>query len=153
MKFSIKDFFSKCDQIRSFLWIWSHILKKSLMENFILCSVTCFLASHFRLHNFQRINCISSGPSSCVICGWWWWQVIFSECSKSWCFRLSVWWHGRFCIFSKIPFLSGFEFQELLLTLFLSYCWHEVEKIFSENQRLTPLPITPPKIFGKTFFI
>ena len=37
---SIKDFFSKCDQICSFLWIWSHILKKSLMENFIfLCSV------------------------------------------------------------------------------------------------------------------
>ena len=33
MKFSIKDFFSKCDQIRSFLWIWSHLLKKSLMEN------------------------------------------------------------------------------------------------------------------------
>ena len=34
MKFSIKDFLSKCDQIRSFLRIWSHLLKKSLMENF-----------------------------------------------------------------------------------------------------------------------
>ena len=34
-----KDFFSKCDQIRSFLWIWSHLLKKSLMENFIFCAV------------------------------------------------------------------------------------------------------------------
>ena len=33
MKFSIKDFFDKCDQIRSFLWIWSHLLKKSLMGN------------------------------------------------------------------------------------------------------------------------
>ena len=33
-----KDFFSKCDQIRSFLQIWSHLLKKSVMENFIsLC--------------------------------------------------------------------------------------------------------------------
>ena len=30
-----KDIFSKCDQIRSFLRIWSHLLKKSLMENFI----------------------------------------------------------------------------------------------------------------------
>ena len=39
MKFSIKDFFSKCDQIRSFLRIWSHLLKKSLMENFIFCAV------------------------------------------------------------------------------------------------------------------
>ena len=34
-KFSTKDFFSKCDQIRCFLRIWSHLLKKSLMENFI----------------------------------------------------------------------------------------------------------------------
>ena len=35
-KFSIKDFFNKCDQIRR---IWSHLLKKSLIENFIfLCS-------------------------------------------------------------------------------------------------------------------
>ena len=40
MKFSIKDFFSKCDQIRSFLRIWSHLLKKSLMENFILCAMS-----------------------------------------------------------------------------------------------------------------
>ena len=39
MKFSIKDFFSKCDQIRSFLCIWSHLLKKSLMESFIFCAV------------------------------------------------------------------------------------------------------------------
>ena len=35
MKFSIKDLFSKCDQIRRFLQIWSHLLKKSLMENFM----------------------------------------------------------------------------------------------------------------------
>ena len=49
MKFSIKDFFTKCDQSRSFLdmslhkkrklRIWSHLLKKSLMENFIFCAV------------------------------------------------------------------------------------------------------------------
>ena len=39
MEFSIKDFFSKYDQIRSFLRIWSHLLKKSLMENFIFSVV------------------------------------------------------------------------------------------------------------------
>ena len=40
MKFSIKDLFSKCDQIRGKLRIWSHFLKKFLMENCIfLCSV------------------------------------------------------------------------------------------------------------------
>ena len=38
MRFSIQDFFSKCDQIRSFLRIWSYLLKKSLMENFIFCA-------------------------------------------------------------------------------------------------------------------
>ena len=40
IKFSIKDFFSKCDQIRRNLRIWSHLLKKSIMENFIFCAVT-----------------------------------------------------------------------------------------------------------------
>ena len=40
--FSIKDFFSKCDQIRRSLRIWSHLLKKSLMENCIFFTViTC----------------------------------------------------------------------------------------------------------------
>ena len=29
MKFSIKDFFRKCNQTSSFLLIWSHLLKKS----------------------------------------------------------------------------------------------------------------------------
>ena len=47
MKFSMKDFFSKCDQIRSFLWIWSHLLKKPLMENFIVCAVLWKPASWF----------------------------------------------------------------------------------------------------------
>ena len=35
MKFSIEDLLSKYDQISSLLRIWSHLLKKSLMENFI----------------------------------------------------------------------------------------------------------------------
>ena len=39
MKFAIKDFFNKYDQIRRNLRIWSHLLKKFLMENFIFCAV------------------------------------------------------------------------------------------------------------------
>ena len=39
MKFSIKDFSSKCDQTCCFLRIWPHLLEKSLMENFIFCAV------------------------------------------------------------------------------------------------------------------
>ena len=41
MKFSIRDFFSKCDQICRKLRIWLHLLKKSLMENFIF--VLCLM--------------------------------------------------------------------------------------------------------------
>ena len=46
MKFSIKNFFSKYDQMLQ-IWshlnlrIWSHLLKKSVMENFIFCRGIC----------------------------------------------------------------------------------------------------------------
>ena len=39
MKFPIKDFFSKCNQIRKKLRIWLHLLKESLTENFIFSGV------------------------------------------------------------------------------------------------------------------
>ena len=43
MKFFIKHFSSKSDQIRSFLQIWSHLLKKkSLMKSFIFGAVIVF---------------------------------------------------------------------------------------------------------------
>ena len=44
MKFSIKAFFSKCDQIRRKLRIWSHLPKKSLIGNFIFCAVLAAIA-------------------------------------------------------------------------------------------------------------
>ena len=54
--FSNKDFFSKCNQILSFLQIWSHLLKKFLMEVsvFVLCK---FLskACTFKKTNFRKI--------------------------------------------------------------------------------------------------
>ena len=40
MKFSIKDIFSKRDQIRRKVQIWSHLLKKSLMKSLNLRNVT-----------------------------------------------------------------------------------------------------------------
>ena len=39
MKFYIKDFSRNCDQIRRKLQICSHLLEKSLMENFFFCAV------------------------------------------------------------------------------------------------------------------
>ena len=53
MKFSIKDFFSKCDEIRSFLRIWLHLLKKSLMENFLFCAVPSKFWIHIT-HQFRK---------------------------------------------------------------------------------------------------
>ena len=42
MKFSVKDFSGKCDQIPWKLWIWSHLLEKSYGELLFLCSGLCF---------------------------------------------------------------------------------------------------------------
>ena len=52
VKFLIKDFPSKCDQVHSFLLIWSHLLKESLMENSIFWTVQaadeeCFVLKFF----------------------------------------------------------------------------------------------------------
>ena len=63
MKFSIKDFFSKCDQNRRKLWIWSNLLKKSLMENFIFCTVSVFPTGI----NLFKIN-IRNTRTICEIC-------------------------------------------------------------------------------------
>ena len=46
IKFSIKDYFSKCEQIRSFLRFWSHLLKKPIMENLIFFAVWDPLQAH-----------------------------------------------------------------------------------------------------------
>ena len=42
MKFSIEDFFSKYNHLCSFLRILSHLLKESLIENFIFCALNHF---------------------------------------------------------------------------------------------------------------
>ena len=53
MKFSIKDFFSKCDQIRRKLRIWSYLVKKSLMKNFILSAACMCLFSFLELRSLD----------------------------------------------------------------------------------------------------
>ena len=54
MKFFINDFFSKY-QIRRKLPIWSHLLKESLMENFIFQAVKGGCIIGF-LGNFLRVS-------------------------------------------------------------------------------------------------
>ena len=59
IKFSIKDFFSKCDQVYKKLRTWSHLLKKSIMENIFLAVLFCLfkfvdLLSHIQ-HNISGV--------------------------------------------------------------------------------------------------
>ena len=67
MKFSIKDFFSKCDQIRSFL-------KKSLMENFIFCAVIIVLLCSSTQNSVKSPNAGKCGPGNLQI------RALFTQC-------------------------------------------------------------------------
>ena len=62
MRFSTKDLFSKCDQIRSLLQIWLRLLKKSLMENFFLTFLSLNL--HQTLKTGQYVIPVDFGLSS-----------------------------------------------------------------------------------------
>ena len=64
MKFSIEDFFSKYDQIRSFLQIWLHLLKKSFMENFIFCAVQYNFIGKWNVFALRNSNQSSSSCSA-----------------------------------------------------------------------------------------
>ena len=55
MKFSIENFFSKQDQIHSFLWIWSHLLKKSFMEIFIFFTVNLDTDCYLNICKFAEV--------------------------------------------------------------------------------------------------
>ena len=72
MTFSIRDFFSKCDQIRRKMRNWSHLLKKSLMENFIFCAVSIADIEHisyYLLPIMHMINKINSGINQIKLVG------------------------------------------------------------------------------------
>ena len=58
----------KCDQIRRKLQIWSHLLKKSLMENFIFCalSATTILVP-ISICQQPRVHRNSVPPSSVIL--------------------------------------------------------------------------------------
>ena len=71
MKFSVKDCFRRCGQIWSFLRIWSHLPKKSLMENLIFCAVINALI--FVL-NLLKVNKLIIKTSDNII-----WRRIINE--------------------------------------------------------------------------
>ena len=49
----MKDFFSKCDQIRRKVRTWPHLLNKSLMKNFTFCAVMNKISHSHCVKSFQ----------------------------------------------------------------------------------------------------
>ena len=71
MKFFIKNFFSKCEQIRCKLRIWSHLLKKFFMENFIfLCTVSRTLQNYL-FKKKDVLHYTYSPPTPYRFVKWW----------------------------------------------------------------------------------
>ena len=54
MKFSVKNFFRKRDQVRNILRILAYLLKNSLMENFIFYAVCLTLFEKIKHSNVQK---------------------------------------------------------------------------------------------------
>ena len=90
MKFSMKDLFSKYDQIRRKLQIWSHLLKKPFMENFIFRAV--FIVGWYAKF-LQSSSALNQAPehfgSFRCICYYWqiftlltdlYWQIFTLDC-------------------------------------------------------------------------
>ena len=59
MNFSVKNLFSKCEHIRIKLRIYSHLLNKSLTENFIFCVVNIIGFTTESSKFFFKPNCQS----------------------------------------------------------------------------------------------
>ena len=66
-KFSIKNFFSKYDQIRNFPRTWSHLHQKSLIENFIFLSWVSNFIFQFLL-NLKHSEMRQDGMKFTVLC-------------------------------------------------------------------------------------
>ena len=72
MKFFIKDFSSKGDQIsRKFLQIWSQLMEKFLMESFIFCAVSVFYPNFLLLQVKRRVS-VSNNNSTLDLAHCYW---------------------------------------------------------------------------------
>lgn len=54
------DFFSNCDQFRNFRRIWSHLLKKYFVENFIFCAFCVLKTLQRNLLKLGQYDCLLS---------------------------------------------------------------------------------------------
>ena len=62
---------------RSFLWIWSHLLKKSLIENFIFCTVLEQLYYHTKFGKYYFKNYTETLRNKCPYLEFFW-SVFYS---------------------------------------------------------------------------
>ena len=71
MKFSIKDFCSKRDQICNFGRIWSHLLKKSLVWSLLFLLVVCLIYLTFlteiKMYFEKIVGCKSLGKRTKIV--------------------------------------------------------------------------------------
>ena len=88
VKLSIIYFFSICDPIHRKLWVWSHLLKKLLMEYFIFCAA--FLVINHWKYNSQKRHRKHS-KNNFTFC----WKCNFSFCwtkqFKLCCYTIFFW--------------------------------------------------------------
>ena len=104
MKFSIKDFVSKCDQICSFLQILSHLKKKSLMKNFIFCAVCLAFLYKNKFTNLKFLARI--------------WRVTFyrkNSIKPSWIYSSAL----------VRPGLTSRFLQEIIWRVVLQFSWED----------------------------
>ena len=90
IEFFIKDFFSKCDQICFFLRIWSHLLKKSLMEKFTFRAELVGLVWVIMGLVSSPGNIKSSEPSLTIIFNKWFLKFLQTLKYNA---RSYLWWH------------------------------------------------------------
>ena len=107
--FSIRIFVSKFDQIRRFLRIWSHLLKKSLVENF---AFSCFFVQCQQLKKETAILSCSEKR-----------RLLFKGCCQKFgMFRRK---HLFDCIFSTLRNKGLCYFPGCCMTFFLGAWWRK----------------------------
>ena len=140
MNFSTMDFFSKCDQIRRKLRIWSYLLKKSLIEDFIFCAV-CEKGEGGDGQSFAwKIACLNSSFSRLAESL----SEYFLKSNLITCFcypRQVTYFHHKVAVVVKIentiPFLFNIKFFVFIVIFFQSGPNPENIYLFKVNDRDT----------------
>ena len=128
--FPIKDFFSKCNQIRSFLQISSHLLKKSLMENFIFCAFFVLRKKIYQvvMYKFNVSLKVDPYTSRVFTEQHFTYSLVLTKCEKisqreKYPYSALFW-----SVFSRIRT----EYGEILVIFYLFICFFEVMYLSTE---------------------